>query len=232
MTEPILPADPRRVYVTEDPEEGDRRSLKHRVVAHTKRVVEAVALLDLSKSSHTDLKDLVEATGSLARRVESLPSLSSVGGLASAGLDDAALMERSGISGRSNPLAPPLHLEMGADIVRGHAVWTAAYEGPPGCLHGGFVAAAFDDLMGFAQMLSGSAGYTGTLTIRMLRPTPLNRRIDYQAGLDRVTGRKIICWGRSFDGDTLLAEAEILFVAPRDGHLARAIEGAPDAPGR
>jgi acyl-coenzyme A thioesterase PaaI-like protein len=221
MSEPSLPLDPRRVYVTEDPEEGDRRSLKHKVVAETKRVVEAVALLDLSATSLIELEGLLDAARSLAHKVESMQSLASVGGLASAGLEDAALMERSGISGRSNPLAPPLHLEMGGDVVRGHAVWTAAYEGPPGCLHGGFVAAAFDDLMGFAQMLSGSAGYTGTLTVRMRRPTPLDRRIDYEAGLDRVNGRKIICWGRSYDGDALLAEAEILFVAPRDDHLAR-----------
>ena len=47
--------------------------------------------------------------------------------------------------------------------------------------------------------------------------TPLGRRIDFEAGLDRVDGRKIFCWGKSWDGDTLLCEATILFVAPRDG---------------
>ena len=45
------------------------------------------------------------------------------------------------------------------EITRGHAVWTDAYEGPTHCLHGGFVAAAFDDLLGCAQMASGYAGF-------------------------------------------------------------------------
>ena len=121
------------------------------------------------------------------------------------------------MSGRSNPIAPPLHLETSEGVVRAWAEWTDAHEGPPGCLHGGFVAAAFDDMMGFAQMASGFAGYTGTLTVKMRRPTPLDRRIDFEAGLDRVDGRKIFCWGKSWDEDTLLCDATILFVAPREG---------------
>ena len=118
------------------------------------------------------------------------------------------------MSGRSNPLAPPLHLEMHEGLTTGWAVYGDAYEGPPGCLHGGFVAAAFDDLMGFAQMASGKAGFTGTLTVRMVRPTPLNVRIDYEAGLERVEGRKIWCNATARHGDVLLGEAEILFISP------------------
>jgi len=68
-----------------------------------------------------------------------------------------------------------------------------------------------------AQMASGSAGYTGTLTVKMLRPTPLGKRIDYEAGVERVEGRKIYVWARSRDADTLLAEAQIVFIAPKDG---------------
>ncbi len=214
-----LPPDPRSVYVTDDPEETSLRALKHRLVAETKRVIELVALVDTSASTGNELEERIAETAALAGRLDAMPSLKRVGGLASAPTEDSALMERSGISGRANPLAPPLHLHMDGDVTRGHATYTAAYEGPPGCLHGGFVAAAFDDLLGFAQMASGIAGFTGTLTVRMRRPTPLNRRIDYEGGLDRVDGRKIICWGKSFDGDELLAEAQILFVAPRQQPL-------------
>jgi acyl-coenzyme A thioesterase PaaI-like protein len=84
-------------------------------------------------------------------------------------------------------------------------------------VHGGFVAAAFDDLMGSAQTLSGIAGYTGTLTVKMLRPTPLLRRIDYEAGVDRVEGRKIYVWAHSTCDGERLAEADIVFIAPRRG---------------
>jgi acyl-coenzyme A thioesterase PaaI-like protein len=219
-----LPPDPRSAYMTNDPVEGSRRRLKHQLVAEAKRAVELVALLDVQAAGLDDaeLAGVIDDARRLADRLAPLPSLSAVGGLASAGPDDAALLERSGISGRSNPLAPPLHLAMGDDgITRGHALYTAAYEGPVGCLHGGFVAAAFDDLMGFAQMASGIAGYTGTLTVKMLRPTPLGRRIDYESGLDRVDGRKIWCWARSWDGPTQLAEATIVFIAPKDGSIPR-----------
>jgi acyl-coenzyme A thioesterase PaaI-like protein len=138
-----------------------------------------------------------------------------VGGAAVAGPADAMLAERSPISGRSNPLAPPLHLEMTEGVTRAWAVWTDAYEGPPGCLHGGWVAAAFDDLMGLAQMASGKAGFTGTLTVKMLKPTPLNERIDYEAWLDHVDGRKIWCKATARHGDEVLGEAEIVFISPR-----------------
>jgi acyl-coenzyme A thioesterase PaaI-like protein len=212
-----LPPDPRTVYTAGDPVETEDRALKHALVGECRRLIDHIALLDAERTGAAELDQLVEQARDLADRLESMPSLRRFGGLAVSGPEDAALLERSGISGRSNPLAPPLHLEMTDGVTRGHAVYTTAYEGPPGCLHGGFVAAAFDDMMGFAQMASGFAGFTGTLTVKMRRPTPLYRLIDFESGLDRVDGRKIFCWGKSWDGDTLLCEATILFIAPRGG---------------
>ncbi|MCB1003946.1 MAG: hypothetical protein KDB35_07135, partial [Acidimicrobiales bacterium] len=165
-----------------------------------------------------DLVALTHQAMGLADALEARRSLRRKGGLSAAGGEDGVLVERSGISGRSNPLAPPLFIDTShPEITRGHAVWTDAYEGPMHSLHGGFVAAAFDDLLGCAQMASGYAGFTGTLTVRMVRPTPLNRRIDYEAGVRSVEGRKILCWGTAKDGDDLLAEAECLFIRPRSG---------------
>jgi hypothetical protein len=212
-----LPPDPRTVYTAGDPVETEHRALKHALVGECRRLIDHIALLDAERTGAAELDQLVEQARDLADRLEPMPSLRRFGGLAVSGPEDAALLERSGISGRSNPLAPPLHLEMTDGVTRGYAVYGTAYEGPPGCLHGGFVAAAFDDMMGFAQMASGFAGFTGTLTVKMRRPTPLYRRIDFESGLDRIDGRKIFCWGKSWDGDTLLCEATILFIAPRGG---------------
>ena len=212
-----LPPDARRAYLTDDPTVTAPRARKHDLVLAVKRVVEATALFDPSTTPADVVDDAIATVQAIADRLEAQPNFGEMG-LASAGPDDAALMERSGISGRSNPLAPPLHLEMDDDgVTRGHAVYTAGYEGPIGHLHGGFVAAAFDDVMGFAQMASGKAGYTGTLTVKMLAPTPLFRRIDYEAKFDHVDGRKIYVSARSWDGDRQLAEAEIVFIAPKDG---------------
>lgn len=218
---PQLPKPPewsavtRSVWMVDAPPPGSTRAIKHELVTQTKRLIEAVAMVDPGSSEAGALGTLVEQTRRLADAVEELPDLRSRGGLASAGGDDATLMERSGISGRSNPLASPLHLRVDGSRTRGWAVWSDAYEGPPGCLHGGFVSAAFDDLLGFAQMASGQAGYTGRLTIRMRRPTPLRVRVDYEAGVDGVDGRKIVVWGKAMVEDTLVAEADCLFVAPR-----------------
>jgi acyl-coenzyme A thioesterase PaaI-like protein len=100
-------------------------------------------------------------------------------------------------------------------VTRASATYGAANEGPPGALHGGFVAAAFDDLLGVAQMASGDAGFTGTLTVKMRRPTPLHTPIEYEAGVTSKEGRKITCWGRSTANGELVAEAECLFIIPK-----------------
>jgi acyl-coenzyme A thioesterase PaaI-like protein len=209
-----LPEDARAVWLVADPpEEGGRRQ-KHELAEATRQLIEAVALVDAEEGSLDGLADEVR---SLTSRLTAEASLRRYGGAAMSPYPNGALTERSGISGRSNPLAPPLRLRMDGDRTVGAAIYGDAYEGPPGCLHGGFVAAAFDDLLGCAQMASGTAGFTGTLTIRMRKPTPLHTRIDYEAGVTKVSGRRIVCWGRSTADDVLLAEAEGIFITPPQG---------------
>ena len=216
--EPMLPTDARQLWAGGPAPDAGPRLRKHELVRQAKRIVEAVALVDIEDSQDDELVSLITSAMGLADELEAYPSLRRKGGMSTAGGEDGVLMERSGISGRSNPLAPPLYIDMTDDeITRGHAIWTDAYEGPTHSLHGGFVAAAFDDLLGCAQMASGYAGFTGTLTVRMILPTPLNRRIDYEAGVRSVEGRKILCWGTAKDGDHLLAEAECLFIRPKSG---------------
>jgi acyl-coenzyme A thioesterase PaaI-like protein len=213
-----LPPDPRTTYDAHQPVENEPRARKHALVLAVKRLVELTAHLDVAEVDDLASVDaLVDATDALSDRVEVLPSLHAKGGLGAAGGDDSSILERSGISGRSNPLAAPLQFGPVGDRTVGWAVYSPAYEGPIGCVHGGFVAAAFDDLLGSAQVSSGRAGYTGTLTVRMRRPTPLGMRIDYEAGVDRVEGRKIWVWGTAHCDGELLAEAEILFIAPKGG---------------
>jgi acyl-coenzyme A thioesterase PaaI-like protein len=211
-----LPEDPSQIYLGGEPVEDERRAAKHRLVREVKRVVDHAALIDVGANEPEALSSFGDDAAALADRLEEAPSLRAFGGAAVARQADAVLAERSPISGRSNPLAPPLHLDMEEGVTRAWAVWTDAYEGPPGCLHGGWVAAAFDDIMGLAQMASGKAGFTGTLTVKMLRPTPLHKRIDYEAHLDRVDGRKIWVKATARDRDELLGEAQIVFIAPRN----------------
>ena len=199
--------------LAEAPDEG-ARAAKHRLVAETKRLVDLVALLEVDATDAATIDGLTDAVTKAADLVEPLPSHRATG-LAQATGGDHALAERSPFSGRSNPLAAPMTITVDGERTTATATYGAAYEGPPATLHGGFVAAAFDDLLGVAQMASGAAGFTGTLTVKMRRPTPLHTPIHYEAGVTEKRGRKIVCWGRSTADGEVVAEAECLFVIPR-----------------
>ena len=135
--------------------------------------------------------------------------------------DPHAHFDHSPIIGRSNPIAPPIEVEVRDKKVHGRAVFGAAYEGPPGCVHGGWIAAAFDEVLGMTQSMTGNPGMTGTLTIRYRRPTPLHAEIRFEAELDRVEGRKIFTTGRSYGPDgQLTAEAEGIFITVDFSKLA------------
>ena len=128
--------------------------------------------------------------------------------------DPGGFFDNSPVAGLSNPLAPPLRMRVEDGEVRADIRWDSQYEGPPGCVHGGYIAAAFDDLLGLAQDLGGMPGMTGTLTIKYRRPTPLHADHHFVGKFDRREGRKSFTVGYLYDAEeNLLAEAEGLFIS-------------------
>jgi len=129
--------------------------------------------------------------------------------------DTGGFFDHSPLIGLSNPLSPPVELRAEPDrrSVRGRANFGSAYEGPPGCVHGGFVAAAFDEVLGYVQSLGGNPGMTARLTIHYRNPTPLHTELVFEGELVRTEGRKIWCEGRVRANGKLTAEAEGLFVS-------------------
>lgn len=130
----------------------------------------------------------------------------------------------SPLIGRSNPMAPPIEMGAEGDRVFGRVVFGSAYEGPPGCLHGGYVAAAFDEVLGYAQSLSGNPGMTGTLRVAYRSPTPLHQELRFEAWVERVEGRKIFTRSTLHAGERLCAEAEGLFISIKPGTFQRLVE--------
>ena len=124
-----------------------------------------------------------------------------------------AFFDHSPMLGQANPLAPPIELWLDGDRIRGRATFGPAYEGPPGCVHGGYVAAAFDEVLGSTQSLSGSPGMTGRLTVHYRKPTPLQTELSFVGWIVEVDGRKIFTKGELRAGDVLCAEAEGLFIS-------------------
>jgi acyl-coenzyme A thioesterase PaaI-like protein len=125
--------------------------------------------------------------------------------------------ELNAVGGWSNPLAPGLNMWFDDDRARGTVNCGWAYEGPPGHIHGGYVAAIFDQFMGMAQIIGKQPGMTGSLKVRYLRPSPLNTELQLEAWLDRVEGRKTIISAEMRNGVRLTATCEALFIRPRDG---------------
>ena len=121
--------------------------------------------------------------------------------------------DHSPMLGRANPLAPPIHLWLDGDRIRGTVTFGSAYEGPPGCVHGGYIAAAFDEALGSTQSLSGAPGMTGRLTVHYRSPTPLQTELRFEGWIDRVEGRKIFTLGELRASEVLCAEAEGLFIS-------------------
>ncbi len=129
-------------------------------------------------------------------------------------------LDYSPVVGTANPLAPPLELAIEGDHMIGTVEYGSAYEGPPGHVHGGMIAAGFDEVMGAAQALSGKPGMTGTLTIRYEAPTPLRVPLRFDAYVDRVEGRKIFVNCDLFHGDVRCARAEAVFISVDFARLA------------
>lgn len=134
--------------------------------------------------------------------------------------DVLAFFDQSPLIGLANPLAPPISISVtGNDTALGEATFASAYEGPPGHVHGGFVAAAFDEVLGFVQSLSGAPGMTGTLTVRYRKPTPLHTPLRFEARYLRTEGRKVFAEAKLLAAGVLCAEAEGLFISMREGGM-------------
>ena len=189
--------------------DSPERATRHRIAEHVRAMAAALVAVDVDGA---DLDDVELAAALLRARLESLPSLRIDGSLTSVAPPDGALVERSPVSGRSNALAMPLTYRFDGERTFASAVFSAAYEGPPGGVHGGYVAAALDEVLGVAQMASGAAGYTGTLSIRYHRMTPLHATIEYEASPAERDGRKITVSARSTSDGVLLSEAEGVFI--------------------
>jgi hypothetical protein len=108
------------------------------------------------------------------------------------------------VIGIRNPIAPPLTMRQDAD----GSVFTdfelgAAYEGPPGHVHGGVSALVLDN-----------PRFTGTITLRYLRPTRLGR-LHAEAAITRTDGVKAYASGHLADDEGITVEAQGVFIQPK-----------------
>lgn len=203
-----------------------RKETKADVWDEKRRVASALRLvIERLVPSDAPVGELAQAAEALERYAEQLarhPRLQRRMGYpesANSG-DTLAFFDQSPLIGLANPLAPPISISVtGNDTALGEVTFASAYEGPPGHVHGGFVAAAFDEVLGYVQSLSGAPGMTGTLIVRYRKPTPLHTPLRFEAKYLRTEGRKVFTEAQLLANGVLCAEAEGLFISMREGGM-------------
>jgi acyl-coenzyme A thioesterase PaaI-like protein len=119
------------------------------------------------------------------------------------------------VVGIRNPIAPPVQIQRQAD---GKSVCDfhlgAAYEGPPGHVHGGVAALVLDHLLGEAASDGINPRLTGTISFRYVRATRLGD-LHAEAVITRTEGVKTYAVGHLADAEGVTVEAEGVFIQPR-----------------
>jgi acyl-coenzyme A thioesterase PaaI-like protein len=194
-------------------------------------VCESLAVRDLE---HADLDEAVALARALHRSLEGPPHPrwydADEDPLSLSERSRRAYLDQSPIRGRLNPVAPPLRTEIavaadGSREIAGRARLGTAYEGPPHGVHGGWVAALFDDVLGSAQGLARSAGVTARLEVRFRHVTPVDEELRLRAWIDREDSRRVVARATCHAGETLTAEAEGLFLRVDWSEVQRRMRG-------
>ena len=223
---PEIPAwDPARAFFEQD-DPADlplRRALSWRIGDSMREIVERLVATQAPEDDLAAMADELDGVAAKLRTFGHGRSYEGFAEAANAGGDGPTPghVDYSPVLGRSNPLAPPIRLHLEDRVLVGEVRFGSAYEGPPGSVHGGILAAAFDEVLGATQAMSGRPGMTGTLTIRYRTPTPLHADLRFEAVLDRIEGRKLFCSARLLHGEVLCAEAQGIFISVDFAALAK-----------
>jgi hypothetical protein len=202
--------------------DDEARQATQRLADAMRRIIARLAVV---RPPVDQLDRAAETANGFADTLDLLPARSQSWEVSEAGLMPRDFVGHSPVSGANNPIAPPLRMRVvgdpeGEHHIEGDIVFGPAYEGPPGHCHGGWVAAIFDELLGFVQL---QPGFTAYLKVDYRAPTPLNEELALRGWIESIEGRKRFIRGTCHLGDRLLSEAEGLFIAPKDGedYLAR-----------
>jgi hypothetical protein len=174
-------------------------------------------LIDVTIRTQVDSATLTAAKEKIDCATEQLSAALMPGSFGVQQADDGQTIAWGNVMiGLRNPVAPPLAVYHGYDgLVWADFALGAAYEGPPGRVHGGVCAMVLDHVLGATAHKPGRPAYTGTLTIRYLRGTPLGP-LHAEARVDRVEGAKTFAVGHLADAHGVTVEAEGVFIHPRE----------------
>lgn len=189
------------------------RRLGHALLAHD---VDEADLRHIAEHVQT-LADTAERARSRQRDLEQLARRMFGGDVA----DGAAFVhfDECFVSGPWNPLGVGIRVQRDGEGVLARIRLGAAFEGAPNMAHGGIVAALFDDVLGYLLTLHHVPAFTGELTVRYHRPTPVGTPLELHGWVVEREGRHLRAAGRLRSGEQLVASATAVFIEIDRAHL-------------
>ena len=119
------------------------------------------------------------------------------------------------VAGDTNPAAPPLVLERTPEGLRGEVTLNTIYQGPPGLVHGGWIAALLDQAVGSVSGIEVGPGLTAKLEVDYISPTPLFTPLEITSWVEKVEGRKVFVSGQIQAHGKVTAKANGIMVLVR-----------------
>ncbi len=114
--------------------------------------------------------------------------------------------------GRFNPCVPEYQIQVERERASGTVSFPLAYEGPPGCVHGGFLALFFDCVIQHHNCEFGVAGKTISISVDYRRPTPILQPLQFS--IERNSDDRRITSAAEIELDgTVLCRATVEAVA-------------------
>ena len=207
-----------------DTEDYERIRELHEPLAHAVR-----RLIDASIHTGADAEDIRrarEAIDDVSRMLEATPSGRPM--TVRRAETGAPVAWANPAVGRHNPIAPVITTHHEGDRLASEFTLGPVYEGPPGLVHGGICALLLDQLLGeVATDQMSLPKFTGTISLRYLRGTPLGP-LRAEAWVERTEGHKTYARGFLADAQGPTVEAEGVFIMPawaRDGGGERSDSG-------
>ena len=205
MATATSPSDPRS-------REATYWQARQRLASATRALNERLISTDIDPELAAALTEKIEglvAQLSQAQQVDGLVDMSKRG---ERGTIDDVMGELVSVGGRSHPCSPELLWQEASNRITGTVRFNQAFEGPPGHVHGGWVAGVLDHIMGMTHVRTGHPGMTGGLSVRYLKPTPLNQLIEISAEATELDDKRTEVKGTMRCGETTTATAEAIFV--------------------
>jgi hypothetical protein len=122
--------------------------------------------------------------------------------------------------GAFNPCFPEYRFDhLDAETAIGQATFPLVYEGPPGLVHGGFLAVFFDCVIQHQNCLVGLSGKTRSLNVAFRRPAPVLTDLRFDITRSEVE-RGIMSTARLLLDDEVLCIGEVNTLAQTPDKLA------------